>query len=127
MAKTTKRGSLEEIVGDQTYAVWIDMLQRLVPEGRTHRLAPMIAGMLHYATVIASEKYGDDPEEGSLAEKLLMAYEEGSEETLLPIIKRVFKDAGVESERVSKAGDHYSIADETVHEFLYWYEYSWDS
>lgn len=127
MAKINKRDSLKEIIGDQTYAVWMDMLQRLVPEGRTHRLAPMIAGMLQYAAAVASERYGDDPEEGSIAEKLLMAYEEGSEETLLPIIKRLFKDAGVESERVSKAGDHYSIADEAVHEFLYWYEYPWDS
>jgi hypothetical protein len=122
-----RKSGLAEIVGEETYSVWIAMLQRLVPQGRTHRLAPMIAGMLQYATEVATEKYGKKPEAGSVAEKLFAAYDDNAEEKLLPIVKRLFKDAGVESERVSKGGDHYSVAEEAAREFLYWYEYSWDS
>jgi len=107
------------------------MLKQLVPQGRTHRLAPMIAGMLHYAADIAHEKFGKKVEEDSTADRLLSAYDEGfSEETdkkLLPIIRNLFQDAGVEYERTSKSGEHYSVADQVIQEFLYWYEYPWDS
>ncbi len=64
------KDSLKEIVGDKVYSVWVDMLRRLVPEGRTHRLAPTIAAMLQYALEVADEKYGSDPQEGSLAYSL---------------------------------------------------------
>jgi hypothetical protein len=37
-----EKKNLKTIVGQETYGVWVDMLRRLVPEGRTHRLAPMI-------------------------------------------------------------------------------------
>ena len=33
---------LKSIVGKNTYAVWIRMLRELVPDSRTHRLAPLI-------------------------------------------------------------------------------------
>ncbi len=131
MAKTRKRDGLDQIVGEQIYSVWIDMLRRLVPEGRTHRLAPTIAAMLHYALAIAAEKDDDGNKEGSVAERLISAYDNGySEETedrLLPLVQNLFRDAGVEYERVSKAGEHYSIAEEAINEFLSWYEYPWDS
>ena len=48
MADKKTKNSLKTVVGQETYDVWVDMLRRLVPEGRTHRLAPMIAGMLQY-------------------------------------------------------------------------------
>lgn len=48
-----RKQTLEEVVGQETYAMWVDMLRRLVPEGRTHRLAVLVAGMLHYAYLIA--------------------------------------------------------------------------
>ena len=60
--------SLQTIVGQDTYNVWKKMLLELVPDGRTHRLAPMAAGMLQYAAAIAYERYGDSPEEGSAAD-----------------------------------------------------------
>ena len=105
------------------------MLRRLVPEGRTHRLAPMIAGMLQYATAIATEKYGDDAEEGSVAAKLFAAYDEGpeaAEENLMPILRKLFKDAGVEYERIAKSGEHYSVAEEAIREFWSWFNYPWE-
>jgi hypothetical protein len=131
MKKGHSRLRLKEIVGDQVYAVWTDMLGRLVPQGRTHRLAPMIAAMLHYALAIAAEKDDNGNEEGSVTQRLISAYDNGyGEETegrLLPLIQNLFRDAGVEYERISKAGEHYSIAEEAVNEFVSWYEYPWDS
>lgn len=43
---TRQKQSLQEVVGAQTYTSWVDMLRRLAPDGRTHRLAPLVAGML---------------------------------------------------------------------------------
>ena len=54
MARKQKR-SLQAVVGTETYDVWTKMLHDLVPDGRTHRLAPIIAGMLHYALNVAFE------------------------------------------------------------------------
>lgn len=65
--------SLKQIVGQKTYSVWVEMLRQLVPEGRTHRLAPLVAGMLQFASDMAYQKYGNNPDEGSVAEVLFMA------------------------------------------------------
>ncbi len=54
MPSKSKR-SLQDVVGKETYVVWVDMLHELVPDGRTHRLSVVIAGMLHYATAIAEK------------------------------------------------------------------------
>ena len=88
--------SLKDIVGQQTYDVWVDMLRRLVSDGRTHRLAPMIAGMLQYACLVASEEGDDEVEEGSAASILLDCDDIGDPEDapeLLGLVARLFKDA----------------------------------
>ena len=36
------------------------MLATLVPDGRTHRIAPLVAAMLQYALAMADEKRDDD-------------------------------------------------------------------
>ena len=53
-----KKGSrsLRDVVGPEVYQTWIDMLHRLVPDGRTHRLAPVVAAMLQYALAVAEGK-----------------------------------------------------------------------
>jgi hypothetical protein len=40
---------LQAVVGKAAYAVWVDMLRELVPDGRTHRLPVVIAAMRQYA------------------------------------------------------------------------------
>ena len=70
---TDSHESLKTIVGRETYTVWIKMLRELIPDGRTHRMAPIVAGMLQYAANIAYEKYGDEPGEGSAVHSLLLA------------------------------------------------------
>jgi hypothetical protein len=54
MARKLKR-SLQDVVGENSYSVWVDMLRALVPDGRTHRLSVLLAGMLQYAHTLAED------------------------------------------------------------------------
>lgn len=69
-------------------------------------------------------------EEHSVAMSLIDAedagYPEGIKEFIHDVVDRLFKDAGVKYERVSRRGEHYSIADEIYNEFSGWYDYPWD-
>jgi hypothetical protein len=128
MPKKSKR-SLQDVVGKETYDVWVDMLRELVPDGRTHRLSVIIAGMLHYATAIAEQFDEDELEEDSVALSLINANEMGPDEVkdeLHDVMKRLFNDAGVTFDRVSKRGEPYSVADEAYNEYVSWYDYPWD-
>jgi ribosomal protein L13E len=124
------RKSLKTIVGPETYGVWVDMLRRLVPEGRTHRLAPMIAGMLQYAYAIASEGDGDEAEEGSAASILLECEDIVDSEDapeLLDLVVQLFKDSKVKYKRANSQGEGYSIAESAVIEFIHWLDMPWES
>ena len=124
-----KQDIIKEIVGDKVYSVWIDMLHRLVPNGRTHRLAPVIASMLQYASEVSYEKYGSNPEEGSVAYSLFLSGEADYYETvdlLLPIVDRLLKDSQVKSKRKSARGIKYSIAKSAIQEFVNWYNMPWE-
>ncbi len=129
MPKKTKR-SLQEVVGKETYTVWVDMLRELVPDGRTHRLSVVVAGMLEYAVGKSMQIKHRNEEDHSVAMSLLEASEAGYPEAIRmlihDVVDRLFKDAGVGYERVSKRGERYSIADEIYNEFASWYDYPWD-
>lgn len=128
MSKKSKR-SLQDVVGKETYDVWVDMLRELVPDGRTHRLSVVIAGMLQYATAIAEKLDEDELEEDSVALSLINANEMDPDQLkreLHDVVKKVFRDADVAFDRVSARGDPYSIADEAYNEYFSWYDYPWD-
>jgi len=128
MPSKSKR-SLQDVVGKEAYDVWVDMLRELVPDGRTHRLSVVVAGMLEYATAIAENMAEDELEEDSVALSLINANEMGPDEIkdeLHDVMKRLFKDAGVTFDRVSKRGEPYSVADEAYNEYFSWYDYPWD-
>jgi hypothetical protein len=128
MSRKSKK-SLQDVVGERVYDVWVDMLHELVPDGRTHRLSVVIAGMLHYATTVAERFDEDDLEEDSVALSLINANEadpDGIKDELHDVVKRLFADAGVMFDRMSKRGDPYSIADEAYNEYFSWYDYPWD-
>ena len=129
MPRKSKR-SLQDVVGKETYDVWVDMLRELVPGGRTHRLSVVVAGMLEYAVGKSALIKHRNEEEHSVAMSLIDASEAGYPEHIKglihDVVDRLFKDAGVEYERVSKRGEHYSIADEIYNEFSSWYDYPWD-
>ena len=122
--------SLKPLVGARIYNVWVEMLRVLVPQARTHRLAPVVAGMLQFAAGVASDKFGNDPEEGSLADLLLYAEPPetpyGSDSELSEYVATLFSDAGVKHDRVSARGDQYSIIDSAIYEFANWYNMPWE-
>ena len=62
-AAKEKSRSFSGVVGADTYEVWVRMLRELVPDGRTHRLSVMLAGMLHYAAAIAAAANQDEEED----------------------------------------------------------------
>ena len=127
----TQKLSLQDVVGPQTYAVWVDMLRNLVPDGRTHRLAPLIAGMLQQAAKIANTYEDEYRVEGTAADNLRKAEEAGDPEEvnalLLGLIDRLFADAGVSYQRTSASDEDYSIADEILYEYFHWYDMPWEA
>lgn len=128
--KPKRDDSLKDLVGEQVYAVWLKMLKTLVPEGRTHRLAPLAAAMLQYAASVANDQEADELEENSAAQVLRSADEEGySEETidaLANLVMKLFEDADVQYARRSRAGQDYSIAEEAANEYIAWYDMPWE-
>ena len=125
MPPKSKR-SLQEVVGKETYSVWVDMLRTLVPGGRTQRVSVVVAGMLLYALEVAES----DAEEPSVAKSLIDSAETSDPDEiksmLHDVVSQLFKDAGVAYERTAKSGEHYSIADEVYDEFSRWFDYPWD-
>ena len=126
--------SLEDVVGKKTYRVWTDMLRELVPGGRTHRLAPIVAAMLQYSVKLALEQNDGQPakaEEGSTAYSLLVAEECHNMERVLSEIddltEQLFDDAGVTYIRHNARGDQYSIIEQACIDFVNWYEMPWNS
>jgi len=129
MTRKSKR-SLQDVVGKETYSVWVDMLRELVPDGRTHRLSVVIAGMLQYALDKAVNIKHRNEEEHSVAMSLIDAeavgYPEGIKALIHDVVDKLFMDAGVSYERISKRGEHYSIVNEAYNEFARWFDYPWD-
>jgi hypothetical protein len=120
---------LRTTVGAKTYSVWLDMLQTLVPGGRTHRLAVLIAGMLHYALARSLGKSETKTKSQRLFKLLDSALDSQQEDELLPVIElveKLFEDAGVPYQRRSRRGDSYSIATEAVNEFISWENMPWE-
>jgi hypothetical protein len=115
-------------VGETTYDVWLAMLRALVPGGRTHRLAPIVAGMLRYAAEQSSKRTGRQQESRALADAL-SAFEEGDDDASVTVagsVQRLFRDAGVRAGRISRGGDSYSIVDAALHEFQQWGDMPWE-
>ena len=118
--------NLQDIVGKDTYHVWVNMLRRLVPQGRTHRLSVLLAGMLQYALAIAETLDESELENDSIGLSLIKANEMSPDQIkdeLHDVMKRLFNDANVTFDRISKRGEPYSIADEAYNEFFRWYDY----
>ncbi len=96
----------------------------------THRLAPLVAGMLQYAADRASQRSRGAPREGSVASALLSAIEEtdagGDATHLAEIVERLFRDAGVKSIRSNRRGDRYSLVDAAIAEFVRWDSMPWE-
>ena len=120
---------IKDVVGTKTYSVWTDMLKRLVPGGRTHRLSVVAAGMLQVAYEIAGEKEKSNVKARKFAgiiEDALEGDEEDGLGKLTELIEQLFRDAGVGSKRTSRRGQGYSIAEEAAQQFLHWEDMPWE-
>ncbi len=85
--------------------------------------------MLQYATELAADEYGEEAGKDTVAGLLLSTGEEDYDEAgqlLLPLVQRLFDDAGVNYARMSSRGEHYSIAEDAVQEFLNWFNMPWE-
>ena len=122
--------TLSSVVSAQTYSVWLETLHSLVPEGRTHRLSIVVAGMLRHAVDIAAERFGEDAPEGSAAASLIRAAEEADPEQVAEqigdLLAGLFRDAKVAGTRVNARGDEYSLLDSAIQEFTSWYAMPWE-
>jgi hypothetical protein len=131
VVKRDNTASLRPLVGTRVYNVWVDMLRRLVPHGRTHRLSILVASCLQYAAESASKKWGTrEPPEGSAAALLLDAWQGGdpdaAEASIGELAERLFRDAGVGFKRRNHRGQQYSIAADAVSEFMRWENLPWE-
>ena len=122
--------SLEVVVGQETYSVWVNMLRELVPDGRTHRLSVLVAGMLQYAYSKADEQGEEDLDEDSVVKSLLDSTEvfdvSEVEDLLKDVVVQLFDDAGVKYARTSARGQGYSIIEDAFEEYLHWFDMPWE-
>jgi hypothetical protein len=122
--------SLADVVGPSVYQTWVDMLHVLVPDGRTHRLAPLVAAMLQYALAKAEDLRRTDEDENSVVASLLATTEVGDSSEvkalLHDVVTKLFKDAHVGFQRTSARGASYSIADDAYEEYLHWDFMPWE-
>ena len=121
---------IKDVVGSKNYNVWLEMLKRLIPYGRTHRLSVVVASMLQVTYEIAQEKEELNAKARQLSSIFESANEQDEEngiEPLLKITEQVFKDAGVGFKRVNRKGRGYSIAEEAVYQFLNWDAMPWEA
>ncbi len=118
------------VVGQETYASWVAMLRVLVPHGRTHRLAVVLAGMLQYAVTVAAGQRRRRAARRSSAAALVHAVEEldpqGANEELRALVDQLFRDARVSPDRVNARGDAYCITDSVIEEFIRWEDMPWE-
>jgi hypothetical protein len=120
---------INDVVGLKNYNVWMEMLKRLVPYGRTHRLSVVVAGMLQVTHMIAQEKEKSNAKAKKLSAIFESAYEHEEESGLKPFLKvteQLFKDAGVRFKRLNSRGEGYSIAADAVYQFLNWEAMPWE-
>ena len=122
--------TLSSVVSAETYSVWLEMLRSLVPDGRTHRLSIVVAGMLRHAVKVAVARFGDTAPERSAAASLIRAAEEGDPEQvadhIADLAERLFRDAKVTGRRVNAQGDEYNLNDSSIEDFASWYAMPWE-
>jgi len=121
---------IRDVVGAKNYSVWIDMLKRLVPYGRTHRLSVVVAAILQITQEISHDKGSSNTKARRLSEIFENAYEQDEENGITPLLElteQLFQDAGVHFKRINRKGKGYSIAQEAVYQFLNWDRMPWEA
>ena len=120
----------ENIIGTETYSTFVQMLEEIGPDARTHRISVVIAAMLRFVR----SKLPAGCEDGTLAQALvtleeepyLVAEESEEYEMVFDLIDQLCDEAGMSNLRESSRGEPYSIADNTIAEYTGWYGMPWE-
>ena len=120
----------ESIVGTEIYSVFLEMLESIGPDARTHRICMVIAAMMRYTRNELIDEYQDNP----LAMALIVLDEEpylaseGSEEVeiLEEFIDELCSKVGMHNRRESASYTQYSIAEHAIAEYSHWYFMPWE-
>ncbi len=120
----------KDIIGTQSYSTLLQVLKRIGPDARTHRISVVIAAMLRFAL----SKLPDDCDEGTLGHALItldeephLAAEDSEEcELVSDLIDKLCREAGMRNRRESARGESYSIVENVIAEYTAWYNMPWE-
>jgi hypothetical protein len=106
------------------------MLAQLAPDSSNGQTATVVAAMLQFAAGTAWERYGNHPEEGSVAASLFSAVEWTDHEQLMAdlsdVVEQLFKDAGAPTTRRGtrhrgyKLGPPEDLVARSILEYAHW-------
>lgn len=120
----------KKIIGTQAYSTYLDMLEEIGPDARTHRISVVIAAMLRHAL----SKLPDESKPDTLGEALLVLdedpsledYESEEHDKVFMLIDELCREAGMRNQRESAKGGAYSIARNAIAEYIAWYNMPWE-
>jgi hypothetical protein len=123
-------GEFKKIIGNNSYATFLNLLKEIGPDARTHRISVVVAAMLRFAI----SQLPHDCEQGTLCQALItideepyLAAEQSDEyEILSELIEELCREAGMRNQRKSARGESYSIAENVIAEFAGWYNMPWE-
>lgn len=116
--------SFKSFVGSKTYDVWVEMLKTLVPHGRTHRLAVVVAGMIQHAADTIYKKDRHLYEE--LFDYTSHDNDDMENRKIIPYVEKLFEDAKVKPRRTNSRGQPYSIIESALVEHERWDFMPWE-
>lgn len=120
----------KNIIGAQSYSIFLRMLKEIGPDAGTHRISGVIAAMLRFAL----SKLTPDCEDGTLGHALVTLEEEPylaaerseEHELVFHLIDELCREAGMLNLRESARGALYSIAENAIAEYTAWYNMPWE-
>ena len=120
----------KDIIGENFFLLFLNLLKEIGPDARTHRISVVIASILRYAV----NRLPTDCEDGSLAQALLMldeepylAHEESDEfKMVFDLIDDLCNETGMMNLRESARGEDYSIAENAILEYATWFNMPWE-
>jgi len=120
----------KKIIGNPSYSQFINLLQVIGPDARTHRISVVIAAMLRFALEKADREGEDETLGMALAaldeEPYLAAGESEEYERLFELVDEICREAGLHNLRQSARGASYSIAENAIAEYASWYNMPWE-
>ena len=120
----------KDIIGEQKFKSFLELLKNIGPDARTHRISVVIASILRFAV----NQLPPDCDHGTLSQALItldeepyLAHEQSDEYKLVyDVIDKLCIESGMQNERESSRGESYSIAENVILEYAAWYNMPWE-